>query len=81
MNQKIIDGLIQVGLTKTEIKVYLALLDLGESLTGTIANSATLYRKNVYDALSNLHKKGLVYEPLEDEIITKPRSKSQWGRR
>jgi len=60
MNQKIIEGLTQAGLTKTETKVYLTLLELGESLAGTIANNANLYRKNVYDALNNLHKKGLV---------------------
>lgn len=60
MDQKIIDGLEQIGLTKTETKVYLTLLELGESLAGKIANNANLYRKNVYDALNNLHKKGLV---------------------
>jgi sugar-specific transcriptional regulator TrmB len=60
MNQKIIEGLAQIGLTKTETKVYLTLLELGEALTGTIASKANLYRKNVYDALNNLHKKGLV---------------------
>lgn len=60
MIQKIIEGLTQAGLTKTETKVYLTLLELGESLAGKIANNANLYRKNVYDALNNLHKKGLV---------------------
>lgn len=60
MNQKIIEGLTQAGLTNTETKVYFVLLELGESLAGTIANKANLYRKNVYDALNNLHKKGLV---------------------
>ncbi|MBW2991041.1 hypothetical protein KY348_05045 [Candidatus Woesearchaeota archaeon] len=60
MSQKIMEGLTQAGLTKTETKVYLVLLELGESLAGKIADNANLYRKNVYDALNNLHKKGLV---------------------
>ena len=54
------DILRQVGLTETESKVYLALLEEGESLAGKIGDKADIHRKNVYDALSNLIKKGLV---------------------
>lgn len=50
----------EIGLTSTESKVYLTLLDLGESLAGAIASKANIYRKNVYDALENLLQKGLV---------------------
>ncbi len=60
MTQKLTQALKQIGLTNTEIKVYLTLLDLGQSLAGSIATKANLYRKNVYDALSTLLKKGLV---------------------
>ena len=49
-----------IGLTSTEIKVYLALLNIGESLAGKIALEAKLHRKNTYDALNSLLKNGLV---------------------
>lgn len=74
------DTLKQVGLTETESKVYLTLLEEGESLAGKIGDKANIHRKNVYDALSNLIKKGLAsmviksgkkhYSALSPEKIT-----------
>lgn len=49
----------QIGLTRNEIKVYLALIDLGSSLAGKIAKKADLHRRPVYDALNRLIEKGL----------------------
>ena len=52
--------LSELGLTQNEIKIYLALLDIGESLAGTIAENSGIHRRNVYDSLERLIKKGFV---------------------
>ncbi|MBN2112418.1 hypothetical protein JW707_04960 [Candidatus Woesearchaeota archaeon] len=49
-----------IGLTKTEAKVYLAVLDLGSALAGTISQKAGIHRRSVYDSLERLIEKGLV---------------------
>lgn len=54
--------LTQLGLSKHEAKVYLALLSLGESRAGFIAKQTGLKRPTVYLALENLKKQGLVSE-------------------
>lgn len=48
------------GLTDTEIKVYLALLKLGEATVPEIVKKVQIYKANAYNALDNLEKKGLV---------------------
>jgi len=48
------------GLTNSESKVYLALLDLGPSLAGAIARKSGLHRRTVYDTTERLIKKGLI---------------------
>jgi len=48
------------GLTKTEIKVYLTLLNTGPSSAGTIAKKAGIHRRSVYDSTSRLIQKGLL---------------------
>jgi len=55
-----IELLQELGLTLNEAKTYLALLELGQSLAGTIADKAKIHRRNVYDALERLIEKGLV---------------------
>ncbi len=49
-----------IGLTKNEIKVYLALLEIGTSSSGAIIKKSDLYGTRVYDALNKLISKGLV---------------------
>lgn len=49
-----------LGLTATETKVYLALLEIGKALAGTIADKAQTHRRNTYDALEQLLQYGLV---------------------
>ncbi len=71
--------LYDLGLGKNEVGVYLKLLELGPSTGFRIAKVAKLYRPNVYDALVNLAKKGLVayftqnnvkyYEVVEPEQL------------
>jgi len=50
----------EIGLTQNEIKVYLALLDLGESKTGDILKKSGLNSGRIYEILDSLQKKGLV---------------------
>lgn len=48
------------GLGQSEVKVYLALIELGASLAGDITKKANINRSNCYDALQRLMEKGLV---------------------
>ena len=48
--------LTDIGLTQGEIKVYLALLKLGKSSTGPIANEAQISRSKLYSILDKLAK-------------------------
>ncbi|MEK6848646.1 MAG: helix-turn-helix domain-containing protein [Nanoarchaeota archaeon] len=49
-----------LNLSKTEAKVYLALLQIGETPVGQLAKKLQSHRTNVYDSLNNLHEKGMV---------------------
>jgi sugar-specific transcriptional regulator TrmB len=49
----------QLGLTRNESKVYLALLETGETMTGALVKKTALHRVLIYDALEMLIKKGL----------------------
>lgn len=55
-----IKTLQQAGLTKTEAKIYLVLLDLGSALAGEITKRSELNRTIVYYSLEKLIEKGLV---------------------
>jgi len=69
----------EAGLSTTEAKVYLALLELGSALAGEITKKAEINRTNVYDALERLITKGLVthvitanrkvFEPIAPERL------------
>jgi len=50
----------RVGLTRNEVKVYLALLNLGSSKAGTIAKKAYLDRTSTYTSITSLLQKGLI---------------------
>jgi HTH-type transcriptional regulator, sugar sensing transcriptional regulator len=57
MNQKLLE---EIGLTKGEITVYLALLKTGETTTGKIIEEAQISSGKIYEILDKLIKKGLV---------------------
>ena len=69
----------EIGLSNTEAKVYLALLELGSALAGAITKRSEVNRTNVYDALERLIEKGLVtyvisanrkvFEPVNPERL------------
>lgn len=50
----------EIGFTEREIKVYIALLEIGKSTAGPIAIKANLPQTKVYETLGKLIKKGLV---------------------
>ncbi len=49
-----------IGLTKSEIKVYLALLELGSTTTGPIVDKSGASSSKIYEVLDRLIQKGLV---------------------
>jgi HTH-type transcriptional regulator, sugar sensing transcriptional regulator len=60
MDDKLLSVLEEIGLSKNEASIYLALLDLGSATATKIAERSKLHRTNVYDSLERLVKKGLV---------------------
>jgi sugar-specific transcriptional regulator TrmB len=56
----------ELGLSKNETKVYLALLELGLSSLKDITSKSGVHRTNVYDSLKRLVKKGLVSHVTKD---------------
>jgi HTH-type transcriptional regulator, sugar sensing transcriptional regulator len=57
MNEKLLE---QIGMTKSEIKVYLALLELGCCATGKIVEKSGASSSKIYEVLEKLMQKGLV---------------------
>ena len=58
----------EIGLTDTEVKVYLSLLSIGTTSAGRIVEETGIHRKNLYDALNKLIEKGLVTYVIENKI-------------
>jgi HTH-type transcriptional regulator, sugar sensing transcriptional regulator len=50
----------ELGFTEREIKVYLALIELGSSTIGPICSKTKLQASKVYETLDKLQEKGLV---------------------
>ncbi len=64
-----IEGIFrEFGLTQYETKVYLALIDLGESTTGKILSKAKIHSGKIYQILDSLKHKGFVTEIIKDGI-------------
>lgn len=49
-----------IGLTQSEIRVYLSLLKLGQTTAGPIVDDAHVTRSKIYDLMERLKHKGLV---------------------
>lgn len=58
----------ELGFSKNEAKVYLALLDIGCAPAGKISEKSGVHRTNVYDALGRLREKGLISFITKGEI-------------
>lgn len=52
--------LVQIGLQETEVRFYLAALELGQASVRDIASKAGISRTNAYDVFSRLLEQGLV---------------------
>ena len=57
-----------IGLTKSEIAVYRALLRIGVSPSGKITKQTGLYRSRVYETLQRLGQKGLVSSVVKNGV-------------
>lgn len=63
-----ISALEDIGLTNAEIKVYIALLELGATKTGPLIEKSCLQSSAVYSALAKLTEKGLVSSIREGKM-------------
>ncbi len=57
----------ELGLSVNETKVYLALLHIGATTAGKVAEYCKLHRTNVYDSLERLEEKGLASHILKND--------------
>jgi len=62
------NALHEIGLTPGESQVYLLLLELGASTSGTLIKRAELASSKVYDVLLRLQKKGLANYAMKNGI-------------
>ena len=60
-------SLREAGLTDGEIKVYLALLELGSSTTGPIVDKSGIARSIIYQILEKLMQKGIVSQVTKEQ--------------
>ena len=58
----------EMGLTDSEVKVYLALLELGDATRSAIVHSAKITGSKVYDILQKLQDKGLVAIYIQNNV-------------
>ena len=55
----------EIGLSPNEAKIYEALLALGVASAPKIAEQAGVHKRNIYDTLPRLLKKGLIYNIVD----------------
>jgi sugar-specific transcriptional regulator TrmB len=65
---KIEESLRIIGLTESEIKVYLALLKIGTSSKGPIIKESRIASSKIYDVLDKLMKKGLASTIIKNNV-------------
>jgi len=58
----------EIGLTQGEVKVYRALLGLGETTTGPLVDESGVSVSKIYGILNRLSKKGLVSHIIKGKI-------------
>ncbi len=58
----------KIGLSRAEIKVYLALLELGSVPSGRIVSQTEIRKSTVYESIRRLQDKGLVSYIIKDSI-------------
>jgi len=65
MNEEILK---EIGLSESEKRVYLALLELGDSTRGEIVNKSGVAGSKIYELLEKLRDKGLVSIYIQNKI-------------
>jgi len=65
METKILE---EIGLTYSEIKVYLALLELGSSKKGPIVKKAGITSSKIYEVIDKLIERGLASYVVKDKV-------------
>ena len=68
MNPEIITALENIGLTKGEINVYIALLESGETSTGPLIKKSRITGSKVYEILNRLIDKGLAGYVIKNNV-------------
>ena len=72
MHDEIFD---ELGLTNSETRVYIVLLDLGTAQIGQIMEKTGMHRRNIYDSIARLLEKGLVsYVLVNNKKVFSPAS-------
>lgn len=61
-------ALEEIGITNTEVKVFVTLLELGESKAGRIIEKSGLQSSSMYNAMNSLISKGLVSYVKKSEV-------------
>ena len=64
-----IEILKEIGFTQGEIKVYEALLEIGESTIGLISKTANVTPSKTYPILDKLLKKGLISKVKKGKVL------------
>ncbi|MCF7798431.1 helix-turn-helix domain-containing protein [Candidatus Woesearchaeota archaeon] len=62
------DILVDIGLSRSEAKIYLALLHDGVSTVTKVADTTKLHRANIYDALKKLVARGLATYMQKEKV-------------
>lgn len=63
-----LEMLEKIGLTKSETKVYLALLEMGSSTTGPIVDKSKVSSSKIYEILEKLMRKGLASYVIKGNV-------------
>ncbi len=79
MSKELLPILTAIGLTDKEARVYLSMIELGQSIVSQIATKAKINRVTTYDILKKLKEKGLLstitknrikyFSPTDPEIV------------
>lgn len=64
-----IQDLKKIGLTQGEIKLYEALIDLGESTRTTLAKKSGISPSKIYDVANRLMEKGIISSVKKNNVI------------
>lgn len=64
MNEQILE---KAGFTKGEIRIYVALLEIGETTTGAIIDKSRISSSKVYEILEKLIQKGLASYTIKEK--------------